>query len=84
LIQRNRAMSNQTVTIQRRTTRISPRSNQASRLRASAGWRRVVNSEFELRQLEELRNDLDQEFKSRAASAVTVASRHRVCGRNRT
>jgi transposase-like protein len=56
----------------------------ASLLRASAGWRRVVISEFELRQLEELRNDLDQEFKQRTSAPVSVASRHRIYSKDRT
>ena len=50
----------------------------ASLLRASAGWRRVVVSEFELRQLEELRNDLDQEFKQRTSASASSASRQRI------
>ena len=56
----------------------------ASLLRASAGWRRVVISEFELRQLDELRNDLDQEFKQRTTASVSVASRHRIYSKDRT
>jgi transposase-like protein len=56
----------------------------ASLLRASAGWRRVVISEFELRQLEELRNDLDQDFKQRTSASVSVASRHRIYSKDRT
>ena len=56
----------------------------ASLLRASAGWRRVVISEFELRQLEELRTDLDQEFKQRTTAPVSVASRHRIYSKDRT
>jgi putative transposase len=56
----------------------------ASLLRASARWRRVIVSEFEQRQLEELRHDLEQEFKSRTAPAVTVASRQRIYSKERT
>ena len=56
----------------------------ASLLRASASWRRVVLSEFELRQLEELRAELDQDFKSRTAQAVHVASRQRIYSKDRT
>jgi transposase-like protein len=56
----------------------------ASLLRASAGWRRLLVSEFELRQLEELRNDLDQEFKQRTTASVSVASRHRIYSKDGT
>ncbi len=56
----------------------------ASLLRASAGWRRVVISEFELRQLEDLRNDLDQEFKQRTVAPASSASRHRIYSKDRT
>jgi putative transposase len=56
----------------------------AALLRASATWRRVVVSEFELRQLEELRTELDQGFKSRTAQAVHVASRQRIYSKDRT
>jgi hypothetical protein len=55
----------------------------ASLLRASAGWLRVVISDFELRQLEELRNDLDQEFKQRTTASVSVASRQRIYRKDR-
>jgi transposase-like protein len=56
----------------------------AALLRASATWRRVVVSEFELRQLEELRAELDENFKSRTAQAVHVASRQRIYSKDRT
>jgi putative transposase len=56
----------------------------ASLLRASAGWRRVIVSEFELRQLEDLRNDLDQEFKQRTSKSVSPASRQRIYSTDRT
>jgi len=56
----------------------------ASLLRASAGWRRVVISEFELRQLEDLRNDLDQEFKQRTTASVPAASSCRIYSKDRT
>jgi hypothetical protein len=55
----------------------------ASLLRASAGWRRFVISEFELRQLEEPRNDLDQECKQRMTASVSVASDHRTYSKER-
>jgi transposase-like protein len=56
----------------------------ASLLPASAGWRRVIITEFELRQLEELRNELDQEFRQRTTASVSVASRHRNSNKYRT
>jgi putative transposase len=56
----------------------------ASLLRASTGWRRVVISEFELRQLEDLRNDLDQEFKQRTSKSASPASRQRIYSTDRT
>lgn len=56
----------------------------ASLLRASKTWQRVVISEFELRQIEDLRNDLDEEFKQRSASTVTTASRRRIYSKEGT
>jgi transposase-like protein len=56
----------------------------AALIRASEGWRRVVISEFELRQVEELKAQLDEEFKQRTASTVSPASRQRIYSRDRT
>jgi transposase-like protein len=56
----------------------------AALIRASQGWRRVVISEFELRQIEELRTQLDEQFKERTASAVSSASRQRIYSKDRT
>ena len=56
----------------------------ASLIRASQTWRRVVISEFELRQIEELKTDLDNEFKQRTASAVSTASRPRIYSKDQT
>jgi transposase-like protein len=56
----------------------------ASLLRASKTWQRVVISEFELRQIEDLRNDLDEEFKQRSTSTVTTASRRRIYSKEGT
>jgi hypothetical protein len=56
----------------------------ASLLRASKTWQRVVISEFELRQIEDLRNDLDEEFKQRSTSTVTIASRRRIYSKEAT
>ena len=43
----------------------------AALIRSSQTWRRVVISEFELKQIEELRNDLDKEFKRTLESLST-------------
>ena len=56
----------------------------AALIRASQTWRRVVISEFELKQIEELKSDLDAEFKQRTASAVSSASRPRIYSKERT
>src|SRR5581483_11064762 len=56
----------------------------AALIRASQSWRRVVISEFELTQLEEIDRELDQEFKQRTASAVSVASRQRFSSKEKT
>jgi hypothetical protein len=42
-----------------------------------------ARSEFELRQLEELRNDPDQEFKQRTTASVSIASRERIYRKDR-
>jgi hypothetical protein len=49
----------------------------AALLRASKTWQCVVINEFELRQIEDLTNDLDEEFRQRSTSMVTTASRRR-------
>jgi transposase-like protein len=54
----------------------------AALIRASQGWRRAIVSEFELRQIEELKTQLDEEFKQRTASTVSSASR--IYSRDRT
>jgi putative transposase len=56
----------------------------AALIRASQAWRRVVISEFELRQIEELKTQLDEEFKQRTAATVSPASRQRIYSRDRT
>lgn len=56
----------------------------AALIRASQTWRRVVISEFELRQIEDLKIDLDNEFKQRTAQAVSSASRPRIYSKDRT
>lgn len=44
----------------------------ASLLRASQTWQRIAINEFELRQIDELRKELDEEFRQRSTSAVTT------------
>ena len=56
----------------------------AALIRASQTWRRIVISEFELKQIEELKIDLDNEFKQRTASAVSSVSRPRIYSKERT
>ena len=56
----------------------------ASLLRASQTWQRVAITEFERRQIDDLRNDLDQEFKQRSTSTVTTASRRRIYSKEGT
>jgi transposase-like protein len=55
----------------------------AALIRASQTWRRLVISEFELRQLEELREELNEEYRARNAS-MTNASRPSIYSKNRT
>ena len=43
----------------------------AALLRASRSWRRIVISEFELKQIEGLRNELDREFEERTGASVS-------------
>lgn len=50
----------------------------ASLIRASQGWRRIIVSEFEQHQIEDLRRELDEEFRERTASTATTASRSRL------
>ena len=50
----------------------------AALLRASRTWRRIVISEFELKQIEELRSELEREFKERTGSVVQSASHQRI------
>lgn len=42
----------------------------AALIRASQTWRRVVISEFELKQIDELRNELNNDFRERTVSNV--------------
>ena len=56
----------------------------AALIRASETWRRVVISEFELKQLEQLREHLEQRHAERVAPIVKNASRSRVSSNQRT
>lgn len=56
----------------------------AALIRASQSWRQVVISEFELKQIDGIGRELDQEFKQRTASTVQSASRPRIYSREKT
>jgi len=56
----------------------------ASLIRASQSWRRIVVSEFEQHQIEDLRKELDEEFRQRTTSTVTTASRSRLSSKIET
>jgi hypothetical protein len=56
----------------------------AALIRASQKWRRIVISEFELKQIDELRNELDKEFKERTASVAKSASPQRIYSKRGT
>jgi ribosome-binding factor A len=57
----------------------------AALIRASQTWRRVVISEFEVKQIGELRNELDNEFKERTiVSKVQRASHERIYSKHGT
>ena len=56
----------------------------AALIRASETWKRIVISEFELRQLESLREHLNQRHGERTAPAVKSASRSQISSKNRT
>lgn len=56
----------------------------ASLIRASQSWRRIVVSEFEQHQIEDVRRELEEEFRQRTASTVTTASRSRLSSRKET
>lgn len=56
----------------------------ATLIRASQTWRRVVITGFEQKQIEELRAEIDEEFKQRTASVVSGVSRPRIYSKERT
>jgi putative transposase len=53
-------------------------------LRASQTWRQIVISEFELKQAEELRAELNAEFQQRTEPVNKLASQRHLSSRNRT
>jgi transposase-like protein len=56
----------------------------AALIRASQTWKRIMISEFELKQTEELRNELEREFKDRTTIDIQTASHQRIYSKNRT
>ena len=56
----------------------------AALLRASETWKRIVITEFELRQLEQLREHLNERHVERTAPVVNSASRPRISSKART
>jgi len=56
----------------------------AALIRASQRWRRIVISEFELKHIDELRSELDRDFKERTASMVQSASHQRIYSKRGT
>jgi putative transposase len=56
----------------------------AALIRASQTWRRVLISEFELKQLQALREELEVEYRARMQSAMKPASRSRISSNQRT
>jgi hypothetical protein len=56
----------------------------ATLIRASQSWRCIVISDFELRQIEELRAELEQESQECTASAVEPASRPKIYSKRQT
>ena len=53
-------------------------------IRASQTWQRVAISELELKQIDELRRELDHDFNQRTASAVLPPPRQRIYSRKET
>lgn len=53
-------------------------------IRASQTWQRVAINELERKQIEQLRNELDEEFAQRNASNVANVSRQRISSKTQT
>jgi hypothetical protein len=56
----------------------------AALIRASQTWKRVVISQFELKQIDELHAELDAEFRQRTEAIKTNASQNQISSRKRT
>jgi hypothetical protein len=56
----------------------------AALIRASQSWRRVVISEFELKQLAELRQQLKTDYAKQTSANTKPASLHQFSSKNRT
>ena len=56
----------------------------AALIRASETWKNIVITQFELRQLEQLREHLNERHVERTAPAVKSASRSRISSKART
>jgi transposase-like protein len=56
----------------------------ASLIRAAQTWKRVVISDFELKQIEELRKELNAEFRQATEVAKTTASQRHLSSKERT
>ena len=56
----------------------------ASLIRAAQTWKRVVISEFELKQIDELREELEAEFRTRTEAVTTRASQRHLSSKERT
>ena len=56
----------------------------AALIRPSRAWQRIPISELELKQIDELGRELDEDFNQRKASAVLPASRQRIYSRKET
>jgi putative transposase len=56
----------------------------AALIRAAQTWRRIVISEFELKQIEELRAELDTEFRQRTEPVKTGASQRHLSSKRKT
>jgi putative transposase len=56
----------------------------AALIRASQTWKRIVVSDFELKQIEELREELEAEFRKRNETVRLSASQRHLSSKNRT
>ena len=56
----------------------------ASLIRANQTGQRIAINEFERRQIIDLRNELDEQFKEQTAPNLTTASRRRFSSKNET